>query len=68
MYKVRKKNIDRNPASAISWVTLAAARPRTRKIDSGTSGFLLRCSLTTNATNSAKAPASSPIVRPEPQP
>jgi hypothetical protein len=65
---VRKKNIERKPASAMSWVTLAAASPRTRKIESGTRGFLLRCSLITKAVSSARAPRSSPIVRAVPQP
>jgi len=56
------------PAMPMSCVMSAAASPLTRKIDSGSSGFLLRCSLTTNAASSAAAPASSPMVRAEPQP
>ena len=63
MYRVRKKNIARKPANAISCVASAAASPLMRKIDSGSSGFLLRRSLTTNAASSASAPASSAIVR-----
>ena len=39
-----------------------------RKIDSGASGFFVRCSLITKAASSASAPASSPIVRAVPHP
>jgi hypothetical protein len=49
-------------------VASAAARPLTRKIDSGTSGWARRCSLTTNAAISTAEPASPPMVRPVPQP
>ena len=60
MYRVRKKNIDRKPAKPTSWVTSAAASPLIRKIDSGTSGLRLRCSLTTNATSSARRRRARP--------
>ena len=46
----------------------AAASPLTRKIESGSSGFLWRRSLITNATSSTSAAASSAIVRALPQP
>ena len=46
IYRVTKKNIEKNPAQAITWVASAAARPLIRKIDSGTSGWARRCSLT----------------------
>ena len=48
-----------SPANATSCVVSAAARPLTRKIDSGSSGLRLRCSLTTNAASSTSAPVSS---------
>ena len=62
MYSVRKKNIAKKPANAISWVASAAASPLTRKIENGNSGLRLRRSLTTNAASSTAAAASSPIV------
>ena len=57
-----------NPATPISWVTSAAARPFTLKTDRGRSGPGLRRSLNTKAPSNAIAPASSPTVRAAPQP
>ena len=47
---------------------LATATPRTRRISSGTSGFLTRSSLTTKPARSSAATPSSRIVRVAPQP
>jgi len=63
MYRVRKKNIARKPAIAVSWVMLEKPRPLMRKIDSGASGLRWRSALITNPTSSASAAAIAPIVR-----
>ena len=68
MYSVRKKNIARKPAIAVSCVMSEKPSPLMRKIDSGASGLRWRSSLTTNPTSSASAAVSSPIVRALPQP
>src|ERR1700751_4187487 len=52
----------------ITCVASAAGRPLILKIASGTSGFLLRASLSANRASSAAAPASTPIVLPAPHP
>ncbi len=54
------------PRSSSAPVMSAAPSLLTRKIDSGSSGFPLSRSLIRNATSRTSAPASSPIVRPEP--
>ncbi len=68
MYSVRKKNIGKKPASATICVASATATPLIRRIDSGTSGFRTRSSLTTKAARTASETASPAIVRPAPQP
>jgi hypothetical protein len=42
MYSVRKKNMDRKPATPTSWVTSAAASPLIRNMESGMRGFRTR--------------------------
>ena len=48
MYRVTKKNIEKNPVKAISWVRSAATSPLTRRMAKGTSGLRLRSSLSAN--------------------
>src|SRR5262252_3569340 len=68
MYRVTKKNIEKKPAKAISWVTFAATSPFTRRITNGTRGLRLRNSLTANAPIRTADPASVEMVWAEPQP
>ena len=67
-YRVAKKKIANMPPATNSITLLAAASERVRKIDSRTSGSLVRCSIRTNAVSSATATASRPSVRPDVQP
>ena len=64
-YSVTKKNIDKNPAWAITWVASAAPRPGILKIDSGNRGFARRRSHAATRTAAAASPA---MVRGLPQP
>jgi len=64
-YRVRKKNTANMPAPRKAAIRFDTAIPGYRKIDSGTSGFALAASITTNPTNSTTAPASIPSVEAE---
>ena len=63
-----KKNIENSDIPISSPATFAPRRVRSRKMLNGMSGLGVRDSITMNATSSAAASASSPIVWVEPQP
>ena len=56
------------PAIIRNIVALPADSERRRKMPSRTSGVLVRDSITRKTANSAAAPYSRPMTRPEPQP
>ena len=63
-----KKNIENSEPAIRTAITYEAVRVREAKMSPGTSGALTRRSITTNASRSSAASASSAIVSAEPQP